>query len=108
LWQKDSVTKALQKFYKLWYYKPGMDSARLRVDRNSTGMAKGLTVSPDFFSNSAKMVKTLLRFDPGTQTKDTTLVDFETARLDIWHYNDDYYSSAIIQLPQTLAAVMAV
>ncbi|WP_315816350.1 hypothetical protein [Paraflavitalea speifideaquila] len=22
--------------------------------------------------------------------KDTTLVDFETARLDIWHYNDDY------------------
>ncbi|OQP63221.1 hypothetical protein A3860_25360 [Niastella vici] len=89
--ERDSSTKALQKFYKLWYYRPGMDSARLRVDRNTTGMAKGLTVSdafvPEFSRNGQKLYFGLM---PIRKPKDTSLVDFETARLDIWHYNDDY------------------
>ncbi|MBS1562984.1 MAG: hypothetical protein JST39_01290, partial [Bacteroidetes bacterium] len=46
--ERDSVTKALQKFYKLWYYKPGMDSARLRGDRRTGGVAKGFTISPEY------------------------------------------------------------
>ena len=33
--ERDSITKALQKFYKLWFYKPGMDSAQLKADRNT-------------------------------------------------------------------------
>jgi dipeptidyl aminopeptidase/acylaminoacyl peptidase len=89
--ERDSSTKALQKFYKLWYYRPGMDSARLRVDRNTTGVAKGLTVSesivPEFSKSGQKLYFGLM---PVRKPKDTTLVDFETARLDIWHYNDDY------------------
>ncbi|WP_315816351.1 hypothetical protein [Paraflavitalea speifideaquila] len=40
--ERDSVTKALRKFYKLWYYKPGLDSARLQVDRTTAGVGKGL------------------------------------------------------------------
>ncbi len=89
--ERDSSIKALQKFYKLWYYRAGMDSARLRVDRNAIGIAKELTVSesllPEFSKNGQKLFFGLM---PVRKPKDTTLVDFETARLDIWHYNDDY------------------
>ena len=89
--ERDSSTKALQKFYKLWCYKPGMDSARLRVDRNTPGVTKGLTISeyavPEFSKNGKKLFFGLVAI---RKPKDTTLVDFETARLDIWHYNDDY------------------
>lgn len=89
--ERDSSAKALQKFYKLYYYRAGMDSARLRVDRNTTGVTKGLTVSetesPAFSRNGKKLYFGLMAI---RKPKDTTLVDFETARLDIWHYNDDY------------------
>lgn len=89
--ERDSSTKALQKFYKLYYYRTGMDSARLRVDRNTTGVTKGLTISetqtPEFSKNGKKLYFGLMAI---RKPKDTTLVDFETARLDIWHYNDDY------------------
>src|ERR1700754_1410671 len=39
--ERDSATKALVKFYRLWYYTPGMDSAVMRVDREiiSTAVA---------------------------------------------------------------------
>ncbi|MFL5746440.1 MAG: alpha/beta hydrolase family protein [Niastella sp.] len=89
--ERDSSTKALQKFYKLYYYRTGMDSARMRVDRNTTGVRNGLTLSetlvPEFSQNGQKLFFGLM---PIRKPKDTTLVDFETARLDIWHYNDDY------------------
>jgi dienelactone hydrolase len=89
--ERDSSAKALQKFYKLYYYRTGMDSARMRVDRNTTGVRNGLTLSetlvPEFSQNGQKLFFGLM---PVRKPKDTTLVDFETARLDIWHYNDDY------------------
>ena len=43
--ERDSSAKALRKFYKLWYYKAGDDSARLLVEKNSVGMVLGSTVS---------------------------------------------------------------
>ena len=43
--ERDAAPKALQKFYKLWYYKEGMDSAMMLVDKNSVGMMLGMTVS---------------------------------------------------------------
>jgi dienelactone hydrolase len=89
--ERDSVTKALRKFYKLWYYKPGMDSAKLQVDRSTAGVGKGLTVSENYSLSFSKNGKKLFFGLAGIRKpKDTTLVDFETARLDIWHYNDDY------------------
>jgi dipeptidyl aminopeptidase/acylaminoacyl peptidase len=89
--ERDSVTKALQKFYKLWYYEKGMDSARLRVDRNTAGVAKGYTVNENSLPAFSKDGKKLyFGLAPIRKPKDTTLVDFETARLDVWHYNDDY------------------
>ncbi|MBO9631703.1 MAG: S9 family peptidase, partial [Chitinophagaceae bacterium] len=89
--ERDSVAKALVKFHKLWYYKPGYDSAKLRADRNTPGVAKGLTISdaqtPYFSKDGQKLFFGLM---PVRKPKDTSLVDFETARLDIWNYKDDY------------------
>lgn len=88
--ERDSVSKALRKFYKLWYYKTGMDSAKLKVDRNTAGVKQGLTVSPDYMNKFSKDGKRLfIGLAPIRQPKDTSLVDFETARLDIWTYKDD-------------------
>jgi dipeptidyl aminopeptidase/acylaminoacyl peptidase len=89
--ERDSVAKALTKFYKLYYYKAGNDSAQLRADRNSDGVAKGLTISADYNNQFSKDGKKLfIGLSPIRKPKDTTLVDFETAKLDVWHYNDDF------------------
>lgn len=89
--ERDSSTKALQKFYKLWYYTNGLDSAKLLADRNTIGMRNGYGVSENAllrFSKDGK--KIFFGIAPIRPPKDTTLVDFELARLDVWHYNDDY------------------
>jgi dienelactone hydrolase len=99
--ERDSATKSIQKFYKLWYYRPGMDSAQMRADRNTEGVTKGLTISesamPEFSNNGQRLFFGLV---PIRKPKDTTLVDFEIAKLDIWHYNDDYLQpQQLVQLP---------
>ncbi len=89
--ERDSSTKALQKFYKLWYYTAGQDSATLAAEKNTVGMQIGFTISennPPRFSKDGK--KLFFGAAPVRAPKDTTLVDFELARLDVWHYNDDY------------------
>lgn len=89
--ERDSSTKALQKFYKLWYYTNGQDSAKLVAEKNTVGMQIGFTISENAavrFSKDGR--KIFFGTAPITPAKDTTLVDFELARLDVWHYNDDY------------------
>jgi dienelactone hydrolase len=120
--ERDSAMKATSKFYRLWYYTPGMDSASVRADRSSiaaTVAAAGdklnyphipgyvsanavlhapafidrLTVSPDYVNYFSKDGSRLFfGLAPVRPPKDTTLVDFETARMDVWHYHDDYLS----------------
>ena len=89
--ERDSSTKALQKFYKLWYYTTGQDSAKLLADKNIPGMQLGYTVSENgnisFSKDGKKIFFGVAAIQP---PKDTMLVDFELARLDVWHYNDDY------------------
>lgn len=89
--ERDSSEKSLQKFYKLWYYTQGSDSAKLLVNKSTKGMLKGYTVSENanllFSKDGQKLFFGTASIQP---PKDTTIVDFETARLDIWHYNDDY------------------
>ncbi|HEY4112300.1 S9 family peptidase [Puia sp.] len=113
--ERDSVPKALVKFYRCWYYTPGMDSAVVRADRNSIAAALtaspnhhvavpterlGFTVSADFANSFSKDGSRLyFGLAPIRPPKDTALVDFETARLDVWNYNDDYLS------PQQLVQV---
>ena len=123
--ERDSVPKALVKFYRLWYYTPGMDSAIIRADRNTIGLfasastgsrsiatasgpqspaARSLTISPDyanFFSKDGSRL--YLGLAPVRPPKDTTLVDFETARLDVWNYKDDYLApQQLVQLNNEL------
>jgi dipeptidyl aminopeptidase/acylaminoacyl peptidase len=105
--ERDSATKALVKFYRLWYYTPGMDSAVIRADEGMVATAIGrsgkqgargamptkLAISGDYANNFSKDGSRLfLGLAPVRPPKDTNLVDFETARLDIWNYKDDYLS----------------
>ncbi|HQW85258.1 MAG TPA: hypothetical protein PK987_12370, partial [Ferruginibacter sp.] len=89
--ERDSSKKSLQKFYKLWYYTNGQDSAKMIAERNTVGMRLGFTISDeariDFSKNGKNLFFGTTSIKPA---KDTTLVDFELARLDVWHYNDDY------------------
>ena len=89
--ERDSSTKALTKFYKLWYYTAGQDSAKALVEKNTVGMKLGNTVSENgnvvFSKNGKKLFFGTAAIKP---PKDTTLVDFELARVDVWNYNDDY------------------
>ncbi len=89
--ERDTNTKALQKFYGLYLYQSGNDSAQLLLDRMSVGMPVGMTVSEYgtvSFSKSGRRL--LFGVAPVQPAKDTTLVDFELAKLDVWHYKDDY------------------
>lgn len=102
--ERDSVSKALSKFYKLWYFKAGMDSAQVKVERATAGVRKGLTVSENYFLTFSKDgSKLFFGLAQVKKPKDTTLVDFETARLDVWHYNDDYLQpQQLVQLNNDL------
>lgn len=102
--ERDSSSKSLQKFYRLWYYKTGMDTAIILADKNTPGMKIGSIVSENanivFSKNGEKLFFGTAPIQPA---KDTTLVDFELARLDIWHYNDDYLQpQQLKQLQQEL------
>lgn len=89
--ERDSSSKALQKYSKLWYYQAGADTAVVRVAKNTIGMPIGFTVSDNALLRFSKNGKKLFfGTSPMQPPKDTTLVDFELARLDVWHYNDDY------------------
>ncbi len=89
--ERDSSAKALQRFYKLWYWKNGTDTATLLTDNMSTGMKLGWTVSqyaPLEFSKSGQRL--FFGTAPARAPKDTTLVEMDLVKLDVWHYNDDY------------------
>ncbi len=102
--ERDSATKALLKFYKLWYVKNTNDTAVLLADKNSAGIEKGLTISENtnvrFSKDGSKLFFGTANILPA---KDTNLVDFELARLDVWHYKDDYLQpQQLKQLQQEL------
>ena len=89
--ERDTNTKALQKFYGLYLYKDGSEAADLLIDKKSVGMQIGMTVSENgtiSFSKSGKRL--LFGIAPVQPPKDTSLVDIDLVKLDIWHYNDDY------------------
>ena len=89
--ERNAKPKELQKFYKLWYYKDGMDTASMIADKNSVGMKIGMTVSEFGTTSFSKSGKRLFFGTAPIQApRDTTLVEFENAKLDIWNYKDDY------------------
>jgi len=88
---KDSSIKALQKHFKLYYHKDGIDSANAIADKKTNGMPTGWGVS-EFsaisFSKSGKRL--FFGTAPIIAPKDTSLPDFDRVNVDVWNYKDDY------------------
>ncbi|MEO8406147.1 MAG: prolyl oligopeptidase family serine peptidase [Chitinophagaceae bacterium] len=89
--ERNAKPKDLQKFYKLWYYSEGMDSAILVAEKGMVGIPANSTVS-EFGEVSFSKTGKRLFFGtaPIQPPKDTNLIDIDLVRVDIWHYNDDY------------------
>ena len=89
--ERDTNTKALQKFYELYVYNEGDDSATVLVDKKTYGMKIGNTVSEHgtiSFSKSGDRL--FFGTAPIAAPKDTSLIDIDLVKLDVWHYKDDY------------------
>ncbi len=102
--ERDARPKDLQKFYRLWYYKDGMDSAILLVDKHTAGMKLGMTVS-EFGNTSFSKSGKRLFFGVGQiqPPRDTTIIEIDMPKVDIWHYKDDYLQTVQL-LPARLRA----
>ncbi|MBO9732198.1 MAG: S9 family peptidase [Chitinophaga sp.] len=83
--------KVLQPLYKLYYFKPGQDSALEVAAKNSTGVPANWSVSANgTLSFSKDGQRLFFGTAPLLPVKDTNIVDFEVAKVDIWNYKDDY------------------
>jgi len=83
--------KAPVKPFKLYYYNTTKDTADISAGPNSLGMPEKWAASGDgkvFFSKSGNAL--YFGTTPIPKPIDTTIVDFEVAKLDIWNYKDDY------------------
>ena len=83
--------KSQFKYYKLYYYTTGKDSASVIATHQTAGVPQGWSISADGeikFSKDGK--KLFFGTAPLGLLKDTSLVDFEVAKVDIWNYKDDY------------------
>ena len=83
--------KAVSKPFSLYYADLRADSARVLVAPGASPLRKGWSVSGfgklAFSENGEKL---FFGTAPDIIPQDTTLVDFETAKLDVWNYKDDY------------------
>src|SRR5690606_7214451 len=90
--------KSLIKDYKLYHYTPKLDSARIIASQQSQGIPSRWYISGNGkLKFSVDGQKLFFGLAPIPKVKDTTLVDFEHAQVDIWHWKDDYIQ------PQQLA-----
>lgn len=71
----------------LYVWQPNSTQAICLIDSTTAGMPNGWYVSEHSLPSFSKDGKRIyFGTAPMRQLKDTTLVDFETAQLDIWHY----------------------
>lgn len=86
-----SSEKALLKNYNLYYYTNNIDTAQYLATKNSKGIPPNWAISGDgnirFSKNGEKL---FFGIAPIPRVKDTTLVDFEHAKVDVWGWQDDY------------------
>jgi dipeptidyl aminopeptidase/acylaminoacyl peptidase len=79
------------KDFSIYYHSPTLDTAQVLVDNGIPGIPNKWAVSGDGKLNFSKDGHTLyFGIAPIKTPKDTTLVDFENAKLDVWGYKDDY------------------
>jgi len=100
-----SNEKALLKNYNLYYYANGIDTAQYLTTKTSNGIPKDWAVSGDgdirFSKNGEKL---FFGIAPIPRVRDTTLVDFEHAKVDVWNWQDDYLQPMqLVNLKKDLA-----
>lgn len=94
--------KALVKPFKLYYYNTTKDTAEVIAAEGLAGMPDNWAVSGDGKVSFSKSGNSLFfSTAPIPKPADTTLVDFEVARLDIWNYKDDYLQPQQLKNLQT-------
>ena len=83
------TSKVDQKAFDVRYFRNGNDSAVVIADKNSSGLPEKWIFSefsaPRFSKNGERII---LGAAPRQAPIDTTIVDFETAVLDIWHWQE--------------------
>jgi dipeptidyl aminopeptidase/acylaminoacyl peptidase len=87
---RDSA-KALQQFYQLYYYTAGQDTGRIVADRQTKAFPAEWSVSQYgkvWFSRNGERL--FFGSAPIQPAKDTNIVEFEVAKVDVWNYLDDY------------------
>ena len=88
---EQSPEKTEIKTYNVYYNSLSLDTAQVLVDNEIPGMPSKWAVSGDGKVNFSKDgTKLFFGIAPIKKAKDTTLVDFENAKLDVWGYKDDY------------------
>lgn len=89
--ERDTSAAPLLRFFGLYLFEDGLDSARLLIDKKSEGMKLGLTISehakPSFSKTGSRLLFGLSELPAA---KDTTLVEVDLVKVDVWHYKDDY------------------
>lgn len=85
-----SPSKNQIKDFKLYYYTPALDTAKIIADKLTPNVPKDWYVSGDGnVSFNASGQNIFFGLAPIPAIKDTSLVDFETAKVDIWHWKDE-------------------
>lgn len=83
------TSKITENSYDIRYYVTGSDSAIIIANSNSNGLPDNWifneNASPSFSKDGSRI---LVGAAPQKEPKDTTIVDFEMASLDIWHWQD--------------------
>ena len=85
------TSKAKQRYYTLYYWNAGADSALPVADTTTTGVPDAWLVSenrtPDFSKDGTRL---FFGTAPVPIPEDTTLFDEETAKLDVWNWQDPF------------------
>ena len=83
--------KAKQRYFSLCYWSAGKDSATVLADTATPGVPTEWLISehriPDFSKNGMRLYAGTA---PVPMPEDTTLTEEETAKLDVWNWQDDY------------------
>lgn len=88
---ESSPEKSELKDFNIYYNSLTLDTAQVLVENDFPGMPAHWTISGNgklTFSKDGGML--YFGLAPVKKAKDTTLVDFEHAKLDIWGYKEDY------------------
>lgn len=102
--ERDSSKKESQKFYKLFYYKNGTDSALQLADRFTNGIPAKWTISEAGTINFSKSGNRLFfGTAPILPPKDTSLPEFERVSVDVWNYKDEDLMPAQLKFGDSLS-----